>query len=67
MKKASLVLGTVIIVCLLIAGWYARGPRQTPPGQPPLTALSADNFAELQRTFNDAPSSVRMVLLLSPT
>jgi len=43
------------------------GPRHTPPGQPPLAALTPNTLGEFQRVFNDSSSSTRVVVLLSPT
>jgi hypothetical protein len=47
--------------------WYYWGSSRTPPGQPPLTSLTASNLDQFQRQFNDAADRVRLVLLLSPT
>ena len=54
------------IAFALSVGWYCWGPERTPPGQPPLTSLTADNFNKFKSDFNSA-SEVRLVLLLSPT
>jgi hypothetical protein len=67
MKKALITLVPVITVAAGIAAWYSLQPRHTPSGQPPLDSLSPKNLSDFKKTFNDSSSSVRLVLLLSPT
>ncbi len=67
MKKALITLAVVVGVAAGIAGWYSLQPRHTPAGQPPLESLNPQNLSEFEKAFNDSPSSVRLVLLLSPT
>jgi hypothetical protein len=67
MKKVLLVLIAIVAVIAALAVWSARQPRRTPSGQPPLESLSLGNLSDFRKAFNDSPSSVRMVLLLSPT
>lgn len=55
-------------VAVLLALWYVYGYGSvTPKGQPPLTNLGIDNFATLQKAFNESPHSVRVIVMLSPT
>jgi hypothetical protein len=67
MKKALLILAAIIAVVAGLALWSARQPRQTPSGQVPLESLTSKNLGDFRKAFNRSPSSVRMVLLLSPT
>jgi len=67
MKKALITLTLVISVVAGLAVWQAHRPRYTPAGQPPLEFLGAGNLPDFVNTFNARPSSVRLVLLLSPT
>ena len=67
MKKALIMLVVIVVVVAAVATWYAHQPRRTPLGQPPLDSLNPQNLSEFQKAFNAFPSSVRLVLLLSPT
>jgi hypothetical protein len=74
--RVLLGLATILVVVLLffpqaMAGLLADissyGQSMTPTGQPPLTALTSNNFGQLRVAFNAASGDVRIVLLLSPT
>lgn len=67
MKKALIVLAAIVAVVAALAFWSARRPRQTPSGQPSLESLTPGKLSDFRKAFNNSPSSVRMVLLLSPT
>lgn len=67
MKKALLILAIIAAVVGALASWSALQPRRSPSGQPPLESLTVGNLSEFRKAFNHSPSSVRMVLLLSPT
>ncbi len=67
MKRMFPILGGVVAVAVLIAARLAWGPSHTPPGQPPLVAIRASNFSQLQNAFNSDTDKIRVVLLLSPT
>jgi hypothetical protein len=67
MRKALIALLLVISAAAGIAAWYSLQPRHTPPGQPPLDSLNVQNLSDFKKAFNDSASSVRLVLLLSPT
>jgi hypothetical protein len=64
-RKAWLPAGIALI--LLAAAWLLWRPGSTPNGQPPLVAIAADNFQQLQQEFNRYVDRPRVVLLLSPT
>lgn len=67
MKKALIILAAIVALVAGLAAWYARQPRRTPPGQPPLKSLDPANLADFERAFNKSSASARLVLLLSPT
>lgn len=46
---------------------YCYGGSQTPPGQPPLVRLTAENVSQVRTAFNAAKDDVRLLVLLSPT
>jgi hypothetical protein len=55
-----------VLLLLLAAGlWFAFGPRRTPAGQAALTEVP--DIGIFRRWFNDSVSSIRVVVLLSPT
>ena len=67
MKKRVAV--PVAICALLVAAmlWYLYGPRQVPPGQPPLAVLDAGSLDTLRADFNRDADRTRIIILLSPT
>jgi hypothetical protein len=67
MKRMLWVITAVIITLLLGAVFLAYAPREVPPGQPPLVYLNPQNFDDLRKQFNDAATSPRVLLMLSPT
>ncbi|HTV54982.1 MAG TPA: hypothetical protein VMI06_08690 [Terriglobia bacterium] len=67
MKKALFTVAVVVAIAAALALWSARQPRRTPSGQPALESLNPGNLSDFRKAFNSSPSSVRMVLLFSPT
>jgi hypothetical protein len=67
MKRMLWVITAVLITLLLGAAFLAYAPRTVPPGQPPLVYLNPQNFDDLRKQFNDAATSPRVLLMLSPT
>jgi hypothetical protein len=60
----------LLVVALLVvfgAVYYFYGGRSTPKGQPPLVSFSSGDLTPLKTTFNGSASSVRVVVMLSPT
>ena len=58
----------VLVVGLAIGGGILYRTRPGPPaGQPPLVEITVPALAALQTEFNRASSSLRIILLLSPT
>lgn len=47
--------------------YYLYGGSSAPAGQPPLVQLSSSNLASLKDAFNGSASSVRVLVLVSPT
>ena len=58
--------GAVIVIVLGVA-YYFYGGGKTPKGQPPLVSLNASNMPELKGAFNNSASSLRLLVMLSPT
>ena len=65
MAKSKWLLGLLGLAFILALTWHFSWSAVTPKGQPPLTRLTNGDLFVSQ--FNHAASSVRMVLLLSPT
>ena len=59
----------VLAVALAIGGgiFYLTRPGRPPAGQPPLVEITGPSLAALQAEFNRTSSSLRIILLLSPT
>jgi hypothetical protein len=66
MKRKGIVVGSITVIALLVF-YYFYGGSTTPKGQQPLVGLNASNIASLKDAFNGSSSSVRLVVLLSPT
>ena len=58
-----------IVVALLAFAlfYYLYGGGTAPNGQLPLLSLNAGNMAALKDAFNGSASSVRVLVMLSPT
>jgi len=61
------VFSAVIVLALLGAAYYFYGGSSTPKGQPRLVSFSSSDLAPLKGAFNDSASSIRFLVLLSPT
>jgi len=59
----------VLAVTLAIGGglFYLTRPGRPPAGQPPLVEITGPSLVALQAEFNRTSSSLRIILLLSPT
>ena len=62
MPKNKNVLLIVVIVLVLLGGWYLWGPSG---GN--LTALNEGNFVQFTGQFHSAANDERMLILVSPT
>ena len=60
---------TLVVVVLVAFGalYYFYGEHSTPKGQPPLVSFSSGDLVTLKTAFNDSVSSIRVVVMLSPT
>ena len=60
---------TLVVVVLVMFGalFYFHGGHSTPKGQPPLVSFSSGDLVPLKTAFNDSVSSIRVVVMLSPT
>ena len=59
----------VLAVTLAIGGgiFYLTRPGHPPAGQPPLVEITGTSLGALQAEFNRTSSTLRIILLLSPT
>jgi hypothetical protein len=60
----------LLVVVLLVAfgaAYYFYGGHSTPKGQAPLISFSSGDLTPLKTAFNGSPSSIRVVVMLSPT
>ena len=65
--KLALTISLIAVLVMAIAGLYSTRSGHVPMGQPPLVEMNSRLLSALQEDFNQAPSSVRVILLLSPT
>ena len=59
-----------LVVALLVvfgAIYYFYGGHATPKLQPPLASFSSGDLAPLKIAFNSSASSIRVIVMLSPT
>ncbi len=66
MNRKRIVWGALLIVALGTA-YYFYGRHETPKGQPPLVSFSSGDLTPLKSAFNNSASSIRVVVMLSPT
>ena len=66
MNRKRILWGAVILVGLGVA-YYFYGGGTTPKGQPPLISLNSGNMSTLKDAFNSSASSIRLLVMLSPT
>ena len=64
-RKLILILAGVFIA--FTVAYLLRPDGETPGGQPAIVALNHGNLEVLQKGFNGAPRSIRLITLLSPT
>jgi hypothetical protein len=69
MNNRRRTLGILAVVSVLVLGgaWFALGPGEAPPGQPPLVALNSESLQSLRADFNRDVGQTRVIVLLSPT
>ena len=66
MRRTRIIL---LAIALVIGGgiFYLTSPGRSPAGQPPLAEITGPLLVALQAEFNRTSSSLRIILLLSPT
>ena len=57
----------VVVLTLLASAYYFYGGSSTPKGQPRLVSFSSGDLTPLKGAFNDSATSIRVVVMLSPT
>jgi hypothetical protein len=57
----------ILLIVVLAAAYYFYGGHSTPKGQPPLVSFSSDDLTPLKTAFNNSASSIRVLVMLSPT
>ena len=57
----------LLVVAILAVAYYFYGGHSAPKGQPPLASFSASDLTPLKTAFNNSPSSIRVLVMLSPT
>jgi hypothetical protein len=66
MKRKRMLL-VVALLMLFGAVYYFYGGHSTPKLQPPLASFSSGDLTLLKTPFNSSASSIRVVVMLSPT
>jgi hypothetical protein len=66
MKRSKVVFLFVIAIAIFFL-YYLYGGNSTPAGQQPLVRLNESNVSTLKDAFNESASSVRALVLVSPT
>jgi len=61
------IIGLGLAAILLVVFFYLYGGSTVPQGQQPLVRLDSSNVAQLRDTFNASATSVRLLVLVSPT
>ena len=60
-------IGLAAVLIALLAGFYFSQTGRASAAQPPLTMIDSQALSGMQAEFDGAASSVRVILLLSPT
>ncbi|PYK96909.1 MAG: hypothetical protein DME19_18130 [Verrucomicrobia bacterium] len=66
-RRGLPIVGVGILAVSAVFLYLRFGPRQTPPGQPPLVRLNPEDFHVLSERFNSGDGSLRVLVMLSPT
>jgi hypothetical protein len=61
------ILPGVVLLAAFGALYYFYGGHATPKGQAPLVSFSSSDITPLKSAFNGSASSIRVVVMLSPT
>ena len=57
----------VVVLTLLASAYYFYGGSSAPKGQPRLVSFYSGDLTPLKGAFNDSASSIRILVMLSPT
>jgi hypothetical protein len=66
MTRKRILLVVVLLVAFGAVYYFYLG-HSTPEGQPPLVSFSSGDLTPLKTAFNGSASSIRVVIILSPT
>lgn len=66
MKRGRVILLFAVVIAIFFV-YYLYGGSSTPAGQQPLVRLNESNVSSLKDAFNGSATSVRILVLLSPT
>ena len=66
-RRIIIIVVAVVAVGLGLLFYHLYGGSTPPPGQQPLVRLNGANLPALKEAFNSSASSVRVLVLLSPT
>ena len=67
MKRKGIIVTSVLVALAFVAFYYFYWGSTAPKGQQPLVSLNSSNVAPLKNAFNASASSVRLIVMLSPT
>jgi len=67
MMKVQMILIIAIVAIAVAGAFYMYGGHSTPKGQQALVNISSSDLTSLKSAFNGSASSVRVLLMLSPT
>lgn len=65
--KQKYILFVLVGIVVFGAAYYFYGGHSTPKGQPALMSFSSGDLAPLKTAFNNSASSIRVLVMLSPT
>ena len=65
-RRKQAIFGSVVVFAVLVV-YYLYGGSTVPKGQQPLVRLDNSNLPSLKDAFNGSASSVRLLVLVSPT
>ena len=66
MKRSRVILPFIIAIAVFLL-YYFYGGSSTPAGQQSLVRLYESNISSLKEAFNGSATSVRVLVLVSPT
>jgi hypothetical protein len=61
------ILLVIVLLVVVAAVYYFYGGHSVPKGQLPLISFSPGDLTPLKIAFNDSASSIRVLVMLSPT